>query len=110
MNVVFMGIHGKDKNLCFWKLLSYPLGGLDAVHSRHGNIHDNDIGFQFQGFFHGNLAVNRPTQYPAVLVECAFMILPEQEALLKTGKFRKKVAKGIARGIEHFLKEYNHGK
>lgn len=58
------------------------------------------------GLYHGNLAVNRPTQYPAVLVECAFMILPEQEALLKTTKFREKVAKGITKGLENFLKEF----
>ncbi len=58
------------------------------------------------GLYHGNLAVNRPTQYPAVLIESAFMIIPEQEALLKTKKFRKKVAKGIVKGIENFLKEY----
>ncbi len=59
------------------------------------------------GLFHGNLAVNRPTQYPAVLVECAFMILPEQEALLKTEKFQKKTAKAIRKGIETFLKGYD---
>ncbi len=57
------------------------------------------------GLYHGNLAVNRPTQYPAVLVECAFMIIPEQEALLKTDKFRKKVAEAITKGIEKFLEE-----
>jgi N-acetylmuramoyl-L-alanine amidase len=60
------------------------------------------------GLYHGNLAVNRPTQYPAVLVECAFMILPEQEALLKTEKFQKKVAKAITKGIEKFLKEFDN--
>ena len=58
------------------------------------------------GFYHGNLAVNRPTQYPAILVECAFMILPEQEALLKTEKFQKKIAKGIRKGIEKFLEDF----
>jgi N-acetylmuramoyl-L-alanine amidase len=58
------------------------------------------------GLYHGNLAVNRPTQYPAVLVECAFMIIPEQEALLKTEKFHKKVAKAITKGIENFLKGF----
>jgi N-acetylmuramoyl-L-alanine amidase len=58
------------------------------------------------GLYHGNLAVNRPTQYPAVLVECAFMILPEQEALLKIDKFRSKVANAITKGIENFLKQY----
>lgn len=59
------------------------------------------------GLYHGNLAVNRPTQYPAVLVECAFIILPEHEAMLKTEKFQKKVARSIRKGIEKFLKEYD---
>lgn len=58
------------------------------------------------GLYYGNLAVNRPTQYPAVLVECAFMMIPEQEALLKTKKFQKKIAKSIRKGIEKFLKDY----
>jgi N-acetylmuramoyl-L-alanine amidase len=51
--------------------------------------------------------VNRPTQYPAVLIECAFMIIPEQEAMLKTDDFRKKVAKGVVKGIEKFLKGFD---
>jgi N-acetylmuramoyl-L-alanine amidase len=59
------------------------------------------------GLYYGNLAVARPTQYPAVLVECAFIILPEQEALLKTDGYRRKVAKAVALGIEDFLKEYD---
>lgn len=62
------------------------------------------------GLYHGNLAVNRPTQYPAALVECAFMIIPEQEAMLKTKKFRKKVAGAIVKGIEKFLKGFDDGK
>ncbi|MFH1374952.1 MAG: N-acetylmuramoyl-L-alanine amidase [bacterium] len=60
------------------------------------------------GLYHGNLAVVRPTQYPAVLLECAFMMIPEQEAMLKTSKFRKRLAKAITRGISNFLKEFNH--
>lgn len=59
------------------------------------------------GLYHGNLAVNRPTQYPAVLVECAFMIIPEHEAMLKTERYRKKVAEAIRKGIEKFLKDYD---
>ena len=66
-------------------------------------------GLPDHGLYHGNLAVNRPTQYPAVLVECAFMIIPQQEALLKTDKFHKKVAKAITKGIKNFLKEYHNG-
>lgn len=60
------------------------------------------------GLYHGNLAVNRPTQYPAVLVECSFIILPEQEARLKTYKFRKQIATAIIKGIENFLEDYDH--
>jgi N-acetylmuramoyl-L-alanine amidase len=66
-------------------------------------------GLPDHGLYHGNLAVNRPTQYPAVLVECAFMMIPQQEAMLKTDKFRKKLAKAITKGIKNFLKEYNNG-
>jgi N-acetylmuramoyl-L-alanine amidase len=65
-----------------------------------------ETGLSDYGLYHGNLAVNRPTQYPAVLVECAFIILPEREAILKTSEFRKKVARGIVKGIESFLKEF----
>ncbi len=59
------------------------------------------------GLFYGNLAVLRPTQYPAVLVECAFMIIPQQESLLKTDRFRHKIARAIRDGIRDFLKEYD---
>lgn len=65
-----------------------------------------NIGLGNYGLYYGNLAVDRPTQYPAVLVECAFIILPEQEALLKTGQFQNKLASSIRRGIEKFLREY----
>jgi N-acetylmuramoyl-L-alanine amidase len=64
------------------------------------------VGLKDYGLYYGNLAVNRPTQYPAVLVECAFIILPEQEAMLKTDSFRLRVAKAIRSGIEKFLREY----
>ena len=56
------------------------------------------------GWYYSNLAVDRPTQYPAILVECSFMMIPEQEALLKTEKFQKKVARAIADGVKDFFK------
>ena len=64
-----------------------------------------ETGLNDYGLYYGNLAVNRPTGYPAVLVECAFIILPEQEALLKTEEFRLRVARAIRNGIENFLRE-----
>ena len=57
------------------------------------------------GLYYGNLAVNRPTHYPAILVECAFMMIPEQEALLKTEKYWKKVSRAIVKGIEEFIRQ-----
>jgi N-acetylmuramoyl-L-alanine amidase len=73
------------------------------------SIHDeiiDRIKIPSHGIYYGNLAVIRPTQYPAVLIECAFMILPEQEAMLKKKKYQKKFAKSIRKGIEKFLKQY----
>lgn len=61
------------------------------------------------GLYSGNLAVLRPTQYPAVLVECTFMLLPDQEAALKTDDFRRKAAEAIKDGIEDFLRSYEDG-
>ncbi len=55
-------------------------------------------------WYYGNLAVIRPTQYPAILVECAFMMIPEQEARLRTGKFRREISRAIVAGIEDFLR------
>jgi N-acetylmuramoyl-L-alanine amidase len=55
------------------------------------------------GHYYANFAVIRPTQYLAVLLECTFMILPEEEAKLKGDKFPEKCADAIVEGIEEFL-------
>ena len=57
------------------------------------------------GLYYGNLALCRVTECPAVLVECAFMMIPEQEALLKTDKFQRKCARAIYEGISDYLRE-----
>lgn len=57
------------------------------------------------GLYYGNLALCRVTDCPAVLVECAFMMIPEQEAMLKTDKFQRKCAKAIYKGICDYLRE-----
>lgn len=59
------------------------------------------------GVYYGNLALTRPYDMIAVLVECAFIMIPEQEAMLKDREFRHKCAEAIYRGIEDFLKETN---
>jgi N-acetylmuramoyl-L-alanine amidase len=67
-------------------------------------------GLPDHGLYWGNLAVNRPTQYPAILVECDFMILPERETLLKSPKYQKQLAGAIATGIVNYLKGYPNGR
>ena len=64
-----------------------------------------ETGLPDHGLYYGNLVLTRPTSMPAVLVECAFMMIPEQEALLKTDKFQRKCAKGILKGIEEYLRQ-----
>ncbi len=54
---------------------------------------------------YGNLAVTRMNEMPSVLVECAFMMLPDQEAALRTEVFQSRIAEGVVAGIERFLAE-----
>jgi len=56
------------------------------------------------GLYYGNLVLTRPTEMPSILVECAFMMIPVQEAMLKTDKFQRKCAKAIMEGIKDYLK------
>lgn len=62
-------------------------------------------GLDDYGLTGGNFAVIRPTQYPSVLIECAFIIIPEQEALLYTPEFITRIGQGIANGVAEFVRE-----
>jgi N-acetylmuramoyl-L-alanine amidase len=55
------------------------------------------------GTNYGNLAVLRMNEMVSVLVEGAFMMIPEQEALLRTTSFQRRIATAVANGIERFL-------
>ncbi|MDX1624363.1 MAG: N-acetylmuramoyl-L-alanine amidase [Gemmatimonadota bacterium] len=62
-------------------------------------------GLADHGVWHQNLAVLRMSEMPAVLVESAFMMIPEQEALLRTPEYRRAIAEGVAAGLERFLRQ-----
>ena len=51
------------------------------------------------GVHYDNLAVVRPTWMPAVLCEGAFIIVPEQEAALRTTAFQAAYARGVVDGL-----------
>jgi N-acetylmuramoyl-L-alanine amidase len=55
------------------------------------------------GVYYDNLAVLRPTWMPSVLCEGAFLMIPEQEAALRTPEFQDAYARGVAEGIEQFF-------
>jgi len=65
----------------------------------------HELGLPDFGLYYGNLVLTRPCQLPAVLVESAFMMIPEQEELLRDEKFQKKCAEGIYRGVRRFVEK-----
>ena len=61
------------------------------------------IGLRDLGVLWGDLAVAREPWMPAVLVEGAFMMIPSQEAALRTPDFQQRYARGVMAGIESYL-------
>jgi N-acetylmuramoyl-L-alanine amidase len=56
------------------------------------------------GIFYDDLALVRPTEFPAVLVEVAYMMYPDEEMLLRDEKFLERVAKGLSAGIRDYFR------
>jgi N-acetylmuramoyl-L-alanine amidase len=62
------------------------------------------LGLVNLGINFDNLAVVRGTWYPAVLCEGAFIMLPDQEAALRTPEFQERYARGVADGLEEYFR------
>ncbi len=62
------------------------------------------MGLRDLGIVWGNLAVLRAPSRPAALTEGAFMMLPAHEAALRTDEFQERYARGVAEGLEAFLR------
>jgi N-acetylmuramoyl-L-alanine amidase len=63
-----------------------------------------ELGLQDLGVNYDNLAVVRGTWYPAILCEGAFVILPDQEAALRTPEYQERYARGVADGVESYFR------
>ncbi|MEO9250034.1 MAG: N-acetylmuramoyl-L-alanine amidase, partial [Gemmatimonadaceae bacterium] len=61
------------------------------------------LGLRDRGIFYQNLAVCRPTWYPAVLAEGLFIIMPDQEAAIRTPEYQEAYARGVVDGLEKFF-------
>jgi N-acetylmuramoyl-L-alanine amidase len=63
------------------------------------------LGLRDLGVHYQNLAVARPSWYPAVLAEGAFVIMPEQEAAMRTPEYQRRFAEGLLAGLETYFRE-----
>ncbi|HWC74162.1 MAG TPA: N-acetylmuramoyl-L-alanine amidase [Gemmatimonadales bacterium] len=64
-----------------------------------------ELGVHDLGMGRGDYALVRDPWMPSALTEGLFMMIPEQEAMLATPAGRMRYARGVARGIEEFLRE-----
>jgi N-acetylmuramoyl-L-alanine amidase len=64
-----------------------------------------ELGVRDLGIGRGDYALARNPWMPSALTEGLFMMLPEQEAMLASPEGRQRYARGVAKGIEEFLRE-----
>ncbi len=64
---------------------------------------NKQLGTQNDNIRQGSLALVRNTNALSILIEVAYLINPEDNAMLIDPKFRKKCAKAIADGIKNYL-------
>lgn len=57
-----------------------------------------------RGVKHGNFAVIRETEIPAVLIEAGFLTNADERKKIMGKAYQKKIAWGIARGIDEYIK------
>jgi N-acetylmuramoyl-L-alanine amidase len=62
------------------------------------------MGLPNHGVFYDNLALTRPTWMPSILCEGAFLMMPDQEAALRTPEFQEAYARGIVDGLESWFR------
>ena len=60
-------------------------------------------GTRDNGIKTASFAVIRPTEYVGILVECAYMINPEDSVLYTDSRFIDELAEGISEGIQQYI-------
>jgi N-acetylmuramoyl-L-alanine amidase len=84
--------------------MSLPLA--QEIHAAYGErfLAGKEFNLPDDGLYYANLALTRAPQMPSVLIESAYMIVPEEEAYLKTAGFRAACAEAIIKGLERYLR------
>lgn len=89
-------VNNGSLTLYFWPH-SIPLGVATQA-ALLGELGLRDNGTRFQ-----NIAVARGTWMPSILTEGAFVIMPDQEAALRTPTYQEAYATAIVRGLESYF-------
>jgi len=56
-----------------------------------------------EGIYYDDLALVRPSYMPAVLLEAAYIMFPEQEGIIASPDYPERLAEAIARGVERYV-------
>lgn len=63
------------------------------------------MGLRDNGVYSRTLALARPTWMPSILAEGAYIMMPEQEAALRTPGYQEAYARALVEGLEDFFRE-----
>ena len=63
------------------------------------------MGLRNNGIYSRTLALARPTWMPSILAEGAYIMIPEQEAALRTPGYRDAYARALVEALEDFFGE-----
>ena len=107
---VFVSIHNNDMadgenplasphgySIFYYQPGSLPLAR--AIHSAYETL----VPLADEGVRLGNYLVLRPTEMPEILIESAYLILPDQEMDLLSPKFQSLLAKAVVRGLRRYF-------
>ncbi len=86
-----------------FSIFHYHPQSLELGRAVHAAYRDR-IKLPDEGLRWGNLLVARQSAMPALLIENAYMIFPDQEAMLNDAAFREELAKALVTGLENFLR------
>jgi len=62
-------------------------------------------GWPGHGLRYQDLAMARPSQCPAILLEAGFMMQPDEEALFSTSEYHRDMARWVRMGLENYLRD-----
>ena len=64
-----------------------------------------ELGLPDEGIYYNDLALVRPTTQPAILLETAYLMLPDQEELIGSEDYPNRLARAVEKGITSFVHE-----